>query len=119
MKLRVIDVLNIIDAITDLEENGSKLNFTVGFDLYLNKKTCLEVSEYLFKKLEESLGKDKLTDINNMTQDDKKVYNDFLLSEIDVDLKPININLLLNRDINCSLKTIKTLVDLFDGKEIK
>lgn len=110
MILKIIDILNIENAINDLELNGIRLPFNISYKLKKNMDSCIELTNMLFERLELTIGTNTFNDVGNMSDEHKALYNNLLLTEIEIDLQQISKNALLsNNDILCRITSINYL----------
>lgn len=118
MIIKLIDLLNIECAINDMNQNGVKLPFPIAYVLHHNMVICEDISNMFYNRLELVIPKKELMDINIMSEQSKKIYDELLLTELDVDLKPIDIETLINdKELMARVSTIKYLEMLCQGKK--
>lgn len=89
MKIKIYEIFSLYEAIDSLCKENKKISIQACMKLYRNLKKCKEITDIFLERLIIVFGREKLKDINSMTDNEIEVYNNMFNQEIEIELEKI------------------------------
>lgn len=111
MVLKIFEMFRLGSVIEQLKAQKINYPISTAYKLVKISEEIEEMEKMVFERVDLVIHKD-LNDFDSFTDDEKKIYEVILVSEIEIDLKDLKIEDILSDEAKLSIEDTKTITDI-------